>query len=76
MKMGSSFKKAIFDEHVQAGIVGWAQKVKRKKQLKTPTNGSGEGKPPTEGSAMGIQLGRVTRKESAEEILPTTGAQV
>ncbi|KAL6978954.1 MLO-like protein 1 [Sarracenia purpurea var. burkii] len=75
-QMGSSFKKAIFDEHVQAGIVGWAQKVKRKKQLKTATNGSGEGKPPTEGSAMGIQLGRVTRKESAEEILPTTGAHV
>ena len=41
--MGSSFKKAIFDEHVQVGLVGWAQKVKRKKGLKAAVDGSGSG---------------------------------
>ncbi|XP_010907544.2 MLO-like protein 1 [Elaeis guineensis] len=33
-QMGSSFKKAIFDEHVQEGLVGWARKVKRRKGTK------------------------------------------
>lgn len=32
--MGSSFKRAIFDEHVQEGLVGWARKVKRRKGTK------------------------------------------
>lgn len=31
MKMGSSFKKAIFDEHIQDGLVGWARMAKKKK---------------------------------------------
>lgn len=31
MKMGSYFKKAIFDEHVQEGLLVWAQKVKKRK---------------------------------------------
>lgn len=44
MKMGSSFKKAIFDEHVQVGLVGWAQRVKEKKGgLKAAVTGSGSG---------------------------------
>lgn len=29
--MGSYFKRAIFDEHVQEGLLGWAQNVKRHK---------------------------------------------
>lgn len=28
--MGSSFNKAIFEDRVQAGLVGWAQKAKIK----------------------------------------------
>lgn len=49
--MGSSFKKAIFDEHVQEGLVGWAQKIKKRKAK------GGSSKPEsTEGSAAGIQL--------------------
>ncbi|KAJ6798487.1 MLO-like protein 1 isoform X2 [Iris pallida] len=31
-QMGSSFKNAIFDEHVQESLVGWAQKVKRRQR--------------------------------------------
>ncbi|XP_072970661.1 MLO-like protein 1 [Typha angustifolia] len=29
-QMGSSFKKAIFDEHVQEGLVGWAQMARKR----------------------------------------------
>lgn len=28
MKMGSSFNKAIFEDHIQAKITGWANKAK------------------------------------------------
>ena len=33
-KMGSSYKKEIFNEHVQQGVLGWAQKVKTKNGFK------------------------------------------
>nr|XP_043609663.1 MLO-like protein 1 [Erigeron canadensis] len=29
-QMGTNFKKSIFDEHIQAKVVGWAQHAKRK----------------------------------------------
>jgi mlo protein len=32
--MGSCYKKEIFNEHVQQGVLGWAQKVKMRKGLK------------------------------------------
>ncbi|XP_057509840.1 MLO-like protein 1 [Actinidia eriantha] len=70
-QMGSSFKKAIFDEHVQVGLVGWAQKVKRKNLLKAAvSNGSAEGSSTNGSSTPGIQLGRIARTESVE-ITPT-----
>ncbi|XP_074560058.1 MLO-like protein 7 isoform X1 [Curcuma longa] len=34
-QMGSYFKKAIFYEHVQEGLLGWAHKVKKRKAGKT-----------------------------------------
>ncbi|CAH9117992.1 unnamed protein product [Cuscuta epithymum] len=37
-QMGTYFKKSIFDEHVRAGLVEWAQKAKRKKELKVTPN--------------------------------------
>lgn len=36
--MGTSFKKAIFDEHIQEGLVGWARKAK--KNRRNAANGS------------------------------------
>uniref|UniRef100_A0ACD5THI4 Uncharacterized protein n=2 Tax=Avena sativa TaxID=4498 RepID=A0ACD5THI4_AVESA len=41
-QMGSSYKKEIFNEHVQQGVLGWAQKVKMKKGFKksNTVNGS------------------------------------
>lgn len=38
--MGTFFKKEIFDEHVQQGLVGWAQKAKKRKALKNGTGSS------------------------------------
>ncbi|XP_052188104.1 MLO-like protein 1 [Diospyros lotus] len=74
-QMGSCFKKAIFDDHMHAHIVGWAEKAKRKKQMKAVAGGSGE-RDSTNGSKMGILLQKVGRKGSApDEIQPTTGAQ-
>lgn len=61
-QMGTHFKKAIFDEHVQAGLVGWAQKARKK----TTTGNANRG--PT------IQLGRVVRSENAKEEITLTGA--
>ncbi|KAA0039987.1 MLO-like protein 1 [Cucumis melo var. makuwa] len=69
-QMGSSFKKAIFDEHVQVGLVGWAQKVKKRKGLRAAADGSSQGVKEG-GSTVGIQLGNVMRKASApQEIKP------
>ena len=40
LQMGSSFKKAIFDEHIQTGLVGWAKQAKKKTVLRKAGNGS------------------------------------
>ncbi|KAL6223666.1 hypothetical protein ACLB2K_002525 [Fragaria x ananassa] len=41
--MGTSYKKAIFDEHVQEGLVGWAKSAKKHQAAlrKAATNGNG-----------------------------------
>jgi mlo protein len=80
--MGSSFKKAIFEENVQVGLVGWAQKVKQKRDLKAaasngdegssqagPGPDSGSGSAPAAGPGAGfagIQLSRVTRNNAGD----------
>lgn len=40
--MGSSFKKAIFDEHIQEGLVGWAKQAKKNAVLRKAANGSSQ----------------------------------
>lgn len=66
-QMGSTFKKAIFDEHVHAGILGWREKVKQKKKgLRGLVNGStqpGSTTSTTDGS-VSIQLGRLARNQT------------
>lgn len=72
-QMGSTFKKAIFDQHVQAGILGWREKVKRKKAMRGSTNGSTQpgSTTSTEGS-VSIQLGRLAnRQNEGNEAQPT-----
>ncbi|TXG66476.1 hypothetical protein EZV62_007751 [Acer yangbiense] len=64
-QMGTSFKKEVFEEHVQVKISGWAKKVKEKKGLKADTEGS-----TTHATSHGgIQLGKVP-----EEIRSSQGA--
>lgn len=78
MKMGSDFKKSIFDEHIQVGLVGWAQKVKRKNVLKAAAaaNGSGSGSGSGQGSSTGgVQLASIVPKAAEpENIRPSTGS--
>lgn len=71
--MGSNFKKAIFDEHVQANILGWRDKAKKKKGLKGSANGgSTTGGTPTEGSTTRIQMARLVQKtKEGNEIQPS-----
>ncbi|KAI6702964.1 hypothetical protein NL676_012100 [Syzygium grande] len=68
-QMGTSFKKAIFEEHLQVGLVNWARNAKRKKGLRAAAgDGSGSGQASShDGSTVGVQLGRVFRKASAPE---------
>ncbi|KAJ4843292.1 MLO-like protein 1 [Turnera subulata] len=64
-QMGSSFKKAIFEEHVQVAVVGWAQKARQKKEQRAGTEGSTEASSHT-GSTVGIQLGKLRGLKAAE----------
>ncbi|XP_020229189.1 MLO-like protein 1 [Cajanus cajan] len=72
-QMGTHYKRAIFNEHLQQNIVGWAQKAKRRKGLKAETEShSGQGSAHESsgagagaGSATGIQLGSIFKKASA-----------
>lgn len=60
--MGTNFKKSIFEDHVQVGLVGWAQKVKKKKGLKASLGGDSTQGGSTEGgshegsSTAGVQM--------------------
>ncbi|KAL5990709.1 hypothetical protein ACLOJK_011613 [Asimina triloba] len=68
--MGSSFKKAIFDEHVQEGLLGWAQKVKKRKGAGTKvvnTRDSSSHVGSSDGSSLGIQLQNVGQRQSTIE---------
>eukprot|EP00262_Sarcandra_glabra_P021530 TRINITY_DN916_c0_g1_i1.p1 TRINITY_DN916_c0_g1~~TRINITY_DN916_c0_g1_i1.p1 ORF type:complete len:529 (-),score=72.48 TRINITY_DN916_c0_g1_i1:261-1847(-) len=78
-QMGSSFNKAIFDEHVQHGLVGWAQKVKNRRGLRPATKNKDSSSQvgskdvaapapdPDPAPAVEIQLGKVEVKESQLE---------
>lgn len=62
--MGTHYKRAIFNEHVQVGLVGWAEKVKKKKALKAESQGSSHDQEGSSTSA-GIQLGSVFQKKAS-----------
>ncbi|XP_057517488.1 MLO-like protein 1 [Amaranthus tricolor] len=86
-QMGSNFKKAIFDEHVQAGILGWREKVKKKKALRgafsskavgrstegsSSVNGSAIVGTSSEGATTRIQMANLVQKENeGNEIQPS-----
>lgn len=69
IKMGSSFKKAIFEEHIQEGLVGWARSAKKNKALRNAANanGSGSGSGAGAGSTqVGVGVG-LKEKEKEKE---------
>lgn len=61
--MGTHFKKAIFDEQVQARLVGWAQKAKKKGQRGDNSLSGQE----SSRAGAGIQLGSVFKRPSVPE---------
>ncbi|XP_028751257.1 MLO-like protein 1 [Neltuma alba] len=64
-QMGTHFKKAIFDEHVQVGLVGWAQRVKKKKEHRN--DHSGQGSSHDGSSSVGVQMASIFKRASAPE---------
>ncbi|KAJ8615982.1 hypothetical protein MRB53_035354 [Persea americana] len=66
-QMGTSFKKAIFEEHVQESLVGWAQKARKRRGVVANSRDSPSNMGSAGGSSAGIQLHNVGQKESAIE---------
>ncbi|KAI3526406.1 hypothetical protein L1887_05658 [Cichorium endivia] len=73
-QMGTHFKKSIFDEHMQAKFVGWAQNAKKKVATNAGTNGSShDGPSGSNGSSAatsaatsafkGIQLAKLNQSQ-------------
>ncbi|KAI7755311.1 hypothetical protein M8C21_030157 [Ambrosia artemisiifolia] len=63
-QMGTHFKKSIFDEYIQAKVVGWALNAKKKVALKEEANDSGQDGPTASTSTfLGIQLGQVNQNQ-------------
>lgn len=60
--MGTSFKRAIFEEHVQAGLLGWAEGAKRRKGKGAAATGESS----TIGNG-GVQMTNVPKESSIEE---------
>uniref|UniRef100_A0A0E0L2L8 MLO-like protein n=1 Tax=Oryza punctata TaxID=4537 RepID=A0A0E0L2L8_ORYPU len=75
-QMGSFYKKEIFNDHVQQGVLGWAQKVRMRKGLKEggaaasvaaePSNGGGGGGN-TAGPSVKIEMMRRAAREGNDE---------
>ncbi|KAG8371617.1 hypothetical protein BUALT_Bualt13G0106900 [Buddleja alternifolia] len=76
-QMGTNFKKSIFEEHVQVGLVGWAQKAKNK-GLKAALDGGSTQGGSNEGSTLGLQMTGIGRKETTaappSEVQPANGS--
>ncbi|XP_039063444.1 MLO-like protein 1 [Hibiscus syriacus] len=70
-QMASSFNKAIFDDHVQASLLGWAKKVKKKQALKLATQAK-----PSESPFMSMQIVEDAKSDasSAKEDDPEKGS--
>ncbi|XP_065860883.1 MLO-like protein 1 isoform X2 [Euphorbia lathyris] len=65
-QMGSSFKKAIFEENVQEGLVGWAKQAKKNTILRKAANGNGSSQVSHKGnSPSSVQLTKTVSDESS-----------
>ncbi|XP_044498688.1 MLO-like protein 1 [Mangifera indica] len=59
-QMGSSFSKAIFDENVQQGLVGWAKQAKKNIGLKKAANNGSTHVWQKQTSPIAVQLAKVS----------------
>jgi mlo protein len=62
IKMGSSFKKEIFDENISEGLTNWAQNARQRKRMPTP-NVVGDSSP----NGDGIQMVNAQRVSAIEQ---------
>lgn len=68
--MGTSFKMAIFEEHIQEGLVGWAKSArKHQAALRKATNGSS-----SNGSSQVGHSSKYIRKEEAAATMTTSSS--
>ncbi|XP_071742462.1 MLO-like protein 1 [Rutidosis leptorrhynchoides] len=72
-QMGTNFKKSIFDEHIQAKVVGWAQHAKKKAHNGGANGSSHDGSnaqtAPTAAAAAfkgGIQLAKLNQNQQPQ----------
>ncbi|XP_019166925.1 PREDICTED: MLO-like protein 1 [Ipomoea nil] len=64
-QMGSHFKQSIFDDHIRASLVDWAQKAKQRQGQKAAANAAGD-----EGSsstATGVQTGEIRSANNQDQ---------
>ncbi|KAK3035380.1 hypothetical protein RJ639_032908 [Escallonia herrerae] len=67
-QMGSTFKKAIFEEHIQEGLVGWAQKARDRGLRRPAANGSSQvGPKESSQSHHVLQMTEIVEGEEKEE---------
>ncbi|KAF9663120.1 hypothetical protein SADUNF_Sadunf17G0005400 [Salix dunnii] len=66
-QMGSSYNRAIFEEYIQEGLVGWAKQAKKKAVLRKAANESSHNQAnPREESPL-IQMAKAGSKETVME---------
>eukprot|EP00494_Astrolonche_serrata_P007691 UN07724 len=61
-QMGSFYKKEIFNEHVQQGVLGWAQKAKMKKGFKK-NNGAAQSTSPVDSAGPSAKVEMIKRPD-------------
>uniref|UniRef100_A0A6M2F4H8 MLO-like protein n=1 Tax=Populus davidiana TaxID=266767 RepID=A0A6M2F4H8_9ROSI len=66
-QMGSSFKREIFEEYIQEGLVGWATQAKKKAELRRAANESSHNQVSPRVESPLIQMAKAGSRETAVE---------
>lgn len=66
-QMGSSFKREIFEEYIQEGLVGWAKQAKKKAGLRRAANESSHNQVSPKMESPLIQMAKAGSRETAVE---------
>ncbi|WVZ98578.1 hypothetical protein U9M48_044005 [Paspalum notatum var. saurae] len=65
-QMGTSYKKEIFNEHVQQGVLGWAQKAKMRKGLKGAASSKAESTSTADSAGPSVKIEMAKAGEDVE----------